>query len=382
MGVATGRLAAGDRLSFDGIRAEVRWPVHGGGPGRRRRSDGRRVNDTSIVLDLRFGERRVLLTGDVEDDVDPRLLAMGIAGDGRPLDVLKVAHHGIRQRHLRCVAGCAAIRGSPWSAPGTGNRYGHPAPRTLERLERRGVRVLRTDLDGDLEVSTDGHDLRVATSGGRTADAQARSAARPGHLGRPGARPVRHPPRAGPTRGARPHLPRERRRVARWQTRDRHRATRHPPSATRSWLGPSAALATIAPMSIPTRLEAAGLLLSLRPVDGILEHSMVTADVASFLAEAVIRAGHPVDRALVETASLLHDLDKALPADDPLRALGHGHAGARWLETNGYPASWRPPSTPTRSAASSSSPMPSGSRPRRSSSASWPTRTSAPSDAS
>ncbi|MFN8519865.1 MAG: HD domain-containing protein [Chloroflexota bacterium] len=63
---------------------------------------------------------------------------------------------------------------------------------------------------------------------------------------------------------------------------------------------------------------------------------MVTADVASFLAEAMARAGHPVDRTLVETASLLHDLDKALPADDPLRALGHGHAGARWLEERGH----------------------------------------------
>lgn len=90
-------------------------------------------------------------------------------------------------------------------------------------------------------------------------------------------------------------------------------------------------------MAIPTRLEAAGLLLSLRPVDGILEHSMVTADVASFLAAAVDRAGHPVDRTLVETAALLHDLDKSLPLDGPLRALGHGHAGARWLETHGYP---------------------------------------------
>jgi putative nucleotidyltransferase with HDIG domain len=90
-------------------------------------------------------------------------------------------------------------------------------------------------------------------------------------------------------------------------------------------------------MAIPTRLEAAGLLLTLRPVDGILEHSMVTADVASFLVQAVARAGHPVDGALAETAALLHDLDKTFPADEPLRALGHGHAGARWLESNGYP---------------------------------------------
>ena len=42
-----------------------------------------------------------------------------------------------------------------------------------------------------------------------------------------------------------------------------------------------------------------------------------------------------MDRALVEAAALLHDLDKALPADDPLRALGHGHAGAQWLREQG-----------------------------------------------
>jgi putative nucleotidyltransferase with HDIG domain len=71
-------------------------------------------------------------------------------------------------------------------------------------------------------------------------------------------------------------------------------------------------------------------------VAGILEHSVVTADVASALATAIIHAGHPLDAALVETAALLHDLDKALPLDDPLRALGHGHTGARWLETHGH----------------------------------------------
>ena len=165
MGIATGRLAAGDRLSFDGIRAEVRWPIGGEVPATAP-SDGRRINDTSVVLDLRFGERRMLLTGDIEDDVDPRLLSMGLAGDERPLDVLKVAHHGSGSATSEAWLDALRPRVALVSA-GTGNRYGHPAPRTMERLERRSVRVLRTDLDGDLEVSTDGRDLRVATSGGR-----------------------------------------------------------------------------------------------------------------------------------------------------------------------------------------------------------------------
>ncbi len=51
----------------------------------------------------------------------------------------------------------------------------------------------------------------------------------------------------------------------------------------------------------------------------------------------MLRAGHRVDRELVEAAALLHDLDKALPNGDPLRDLGHGHAGARWLMDRGYP---------------------------------------------
>jgi putative nucleotidyltransferase with HDIG domain len=89
-------------------------------------------------------------------------------------------------------------------------------------------------------------------------------------------------------------------------------------------------------MTIPSRLDAAALLLSFRPIDGILEHSMVAADVASFLADISIRAGRPVNRALVEAAALLHDIDKAFPSTDPLRELGHGHAGARWLKEHGY----------------------------------------------
>jgi competence protein ComEC len=165
-GVTTRRLAAGDRLALDGVRATVRWPLRGEVP-HRSPDDGRRVNDTSIVLDMWYGERRVLLTGDIEDDVDPRLLDAGIGYGDRRLDVLKVAHHGSRTATSDAWLEALRPRVALVSA-GTGNPYGHPAPRTLERLGEHGARVLRTDLDGDLEVSTDGHDLRIATSGGRS----------------------------------------------------------------------------------------------------------------------------------------------------------------------------------------------------------------------
>ncbi|MEX2548564.1 MAG: HD domain-containing protein [Chloroflexota bacterium] len=60
------------------------------------------------------------------------------------------------------------------------------------------------------------------------------------------------------------------------------------------------------------------------------------ADVACFLAEAIEGRGHAISVALVEAAALLHDVDKALPADHPLKPLGHADAGAHWLSENGY----------------------------------------------
>ena len=164
--VGTRRLAARDRLALDGVSMDILWPNPGEVPARAPGS-GRAVNDSSIVLDVRYGERRMLLTGDIEDDVDPRLLQTGIGTDGtRRLDVLKVAHHG--SRTATSDAWLDAFRPVvAMVSAGTGNPYGHPAPGTIERLRAHDARVLRTDLDGDLEVSTDGYDLRVATSGGR-----------------------------------------------------------------------------------------------------------------------------------------------------------------------------------------------------------------------
>ncbi len=89
-------------------------------------------------------------------------------------------------------------------------------------------------------------------------------------------------------------------------------------------------------MVVPSRPRAVRLLLDLEPPAWLYRHSVAVAEVAGFLAARAARQGHPVDRRVVETAALLHDLDKALPADDPLRRLGHGHAGAAWLTEHGF----------------------------------------------
>lgn len=89
-------------------------------------------------------------------------------------------------------------------------------------------------------------------------------------------------------------------------------------------------------MTVPGRMEAASLLLSLDPPAWLLRHSRAVAEVAGWLAARTAARGLAVDRRLVESAALLHDVDKALPADDPLRGLPHGEGSAAWLTERGY----------------------------------------------
>jgi predicted hydrolase (HD superfamily) len=94
---------------------------------------------------------------------------------------------------------------------------------------------------------------------------------------------------------------------------------------------------TIDRMSVPGRVEAAELLLSLDPPEWFARHSRAVAEVASWLATRIEAAGIAVDRPLVEAAALLHDVDKLLPDDDRAKALPHGEGSADWLTRQGHP---------------------------------------------
>jgi putative nucleotidyltransferase with HDIG domain len=89
-------------------------------------------------------------------------------------------------------------------------------------------------------------------------------------------------------------------------------------------------------MTVPGRVEAASLLLSLEPAPWLLRHSRAVAEVAAWLAARIDERGVAIDRQLVEAAALLHDVDKALPDDHHVRALPHGEGSAAWLTAAGH----------------------------------------------
>jgi hypothetical protein len=90
-------------------------------------------------------------------------------------------------------------------------------------------------------------------------------------------------------------------------------------------------------MTVPTRVEAAALLRSLDPPPWFLAHARAVAETAAWLARRMAARGITVDRQAIETAALLHDVDKVLPATDPARGLRHGDGSADWLARQGHP---------------------------------------------
>jgi competence protein ComEC len=118
---------------------------------------GAGANDSSLVLRLSMGEASFLLTGDITERGEATLLGTGTDIDST---VLKVAHHG----SATSTSTAFLARTSPVIdviSVAADNRFGHPAPQTVQRLA--GDRVLRTDLHGDVTLSTDGAYMWLST---------------------------------------------------------------------------------------------------------------------------------------------------------------------------------------------------------------------------
>ena len=160
-GAPHGRLSTGDRLTLDQVHFRVLWPDTNRVP-LKPPDGGTSINNVSIVLLGEFDQHRFLLAGDVEEGVDPELLARGLP----TVDLLKVAHHGSRTATTEAFLETVRPRVAVVSA-GAGNPYGHPAPATIDRLHAIARETYRTDTDGSVEIAFDGPAIRVRTSGPR-----------------------------------------------------------------------------------------------------------------------------------------------------------------------------------------------------------------------
>jgi len=116
-------------------------------------------NDDSVVLEIRYGDVAMLLTGDISSEIERSIVPLLTPAKTR---ILKVAHHGSRTSSSSELLAAWRPQIAIISC-GRGNRFGHPATEVLQRLESIGARVFRTDTDGQITIETDGSALRVRT---------------------------------------------------------------------------------------------------------------------------------------------------------------------------------------------------------------------------
>ncbi|MBM3257692.1 MAG: MBL fold metallo-hydrolase [Candidatus Nealsonbacteria bacterium] len=116
------------------------------------------IDDTSIVSRLVFGDNSFLFTGDAFQSVEKQMVERGIYLSS---GILKVGHHGSKtsssQEFIEKVLPEMAV-----ISAGKDNKYGHPNQETLATLEKYGIRIFRTDQQGDIKIICNGKNYAVS----------------------------------------------------------------------------------------------------------------------------------------------------------------------------------------------------------------------------
>ena len=120
------------------------------------------ANNYSVVIRLSWGDTSFLFTGDAETSSEAEMLDRFPASSFR-CNVLKVGHHGSTTSTSDAFLAAADPDLADISC-GKGNSYGHPHAETVEKLEKAGVQILRTDEEGTIILCSDKKEVFRLTS--------------------------------------------------------------------------------------------------------------------------------------------------------------------------------------------------------------------------
>jgi beta-lactamase superfamily II metal-dependent hydrolase len=144
----------GDVIDFhDGVNAYVLYPRDNYIP---KKND---TNDASVSVVLTYGDESFLLTGDLPSTEESNLLQDALP---KNITVYKAGHHGSKFSSSEQLLSYIKPEYSVISA-GKDNKYGHPNPEAIARLDKYSKEVLSTIDKGTITFVTDGRTMEVET---------------------------------------------------------------------------------------------------------------------------------------------------------------------------------------------------------------------------
>ncbi|MFM7123445.1 MAG: DNA internalization-related competence protein ComEC/Rec2, partial [Fluviibacter sp.] len=140
-GVRSKACRAGNGWNWDGVRFDF---MHPSSPSAVK---DQASNHQSCVLQVSIGDKRMLLTSDIELADEQQIVSNGLPNS----QILLVPHHGSGTSSGTELLD--AVRPEIAIIPvGYRNRYRHPKPSVMASYETRKIKVYRTDTDGMVQV--------------------------------------------------------------------------------------------------------------------------------------------------------------------------------------------------------------------------------------
>jgi beta-lactamase domain protein len=135
----------GDKIDFGNVDMEVMSAS---------KFDGKNDNNASIVIQAKYGSRKYLFMGDLEKQEEAKR-------KWNEVDVLKAGHHGSNTSSTQEFLNQVKPKYVFVSA-GKNNKYRLPNVKAMERIEKTGAKIFRTDVnESSFWLTSNGNDIDI-----------------------------------------------------------------------------------------------------------------------------------------------------------------------------------------------------------------------------
>ncbi|MDP2843977.1 MAG: ComEC/Rec2 family competence protein, partial [Acetobacterium sp.] len=118
-------------------------------------------NNASLVISVSYQKTNLLLCGDIEAEAEERLTEeLQALSKQNDFQIIKIPHHGSKtsssQAFIQAIDPETAV-----ISVGSNNFYNHPNDVVIDRLNEQGIKILRTDHQGAVEITSNGELIRI-----------------------------------------------------------------------------------------------------------------------------------------------------------------------------------------------------------------------------